>query len=107
MYNVYDRSHNLIASFSTLEQARKYKEIMGRPDWYIPNRRSTLKQRAAVEWCQNVFEQFNDPRPFKGNIQLFEDCSNYLHAYLESAKSAMKIAMDDAMSGYDYDKYGF
>ena len=102
MYNVYDRTHQVIASFRSLGEAQKYKEVMGRPDWYIPSRKSTPRQRAAVEWCQSVFDAIGNPQPFKGNIQLFEDCSNYLGVYLDSAK----VILDDAMSGFDFEKYG-
>lgn len=103
MYKVYDRTHQLIACFKTLEQAQKYKEVMGRPDWYIPSRKSTPRQQAAVEWCESIYDAIDQPRPFNGNINLFDDCSNYLNIYLDDAKAIM----DDAMSGYPYEKYGY
>ena len=103
MYKVYDRTHNVVACFRLLEEARKYKEALGRSDWYIPSRKSTPRQRAAVEWCQSIFEQLNNPQPFKGNINLFDDCSNYLSVYLDGAKTIM----EDAMSGFPFEKYGY
>lgn len=103
MFNVYDREHQLIASFSSLKAAEEYKIAMGRPDWYIPTRKSTPRQRAAVQWCESVFSAIGDPQPFKGNPQYFSDCSNYLGRYLNIAKAIC----EEAVSGFDFEKYGY
>lgn len=44
-------------------------------------RKSTEKQKAAVRYCE---EWLNID--FEGNIEYFNDCSNFLATYLDDAK---------------------
>lgn len=69
--------------FMKLSDACHYCSLMGRSDWIIEQqyRQSTAKQKAAVEFCEEVLNI-----EFIGNIESYEDCSRLLSEFLDEAK---------------------
>lgn len=61
-------------------------------------RRSTARQQAAVRftefWLDDRFE-------FKGNIESFEDCHEYLSQHLDHAKQICEDATESYYSTFD------
>lgn len=99
MYKIYDKECKLIARFNDLQYAREYAAM--KPGSMLISNKSTPNQRKAVRWCESVFKAVLNPQPFKGNIELFDECDIYLSTYLGEAN----ILWDEALSSYDYEKY--
>ena len=85
MYIVKEKSGNIIAKFYSYNAASEFKFCNGKEDWSISstiyNRRSTNKQKAAVAFCLNFIDA-----EFEGDIESFQDCHEFLSAYLDHAK---------------------
>ena len=86
MYIVRNKLGNVIAKFYSYKAASEFKVCNGKEDWSISRiinyRQSTKKQKNAVAFCLNFIDV-----EFEGNIDSFQDCSNFLSLYLESAKT--------------------
>ena len=100
-YIVYDSTHQKVGiPFNHLKEAIVYKEVYGNPNWKIhavnvaSSRKSTDRQKAAVRfvemWCDIEFQ---------GNINDFEEVSDFLSNYLNTAKG---IAEDATHSYHSY-----
>ena len=90
-FRVTDSLGNLIREFDSMFEAAGFKSLLGNPNWQIVEyeRPSTAKQKAAVEWCLEIFASapwIDDVPKFTGDINKFDDCSKYLSCYLGMAK---------------------
>ena len=87
MYKVFDNGGSQVGpSFKTYKAAASYKIIYGRNDWTVRliDSKSTHKQREAVRFCEQMLDI-----KFLGNINSFDQCSNFLSMYLDHAKCVM------------------
>ena len=98
MYEIYDTTGHLIASFNSYRAAFEYtvsKDRIG--SWKIKcpetklksTRPSTKRQQAAVRWCESILECMSggtNKNAFAGDINSFIDCSAFLSMYLEECK---------------------
>lgn len=87
-YIIFDTTDNALRKYSSYADALHFKQIMGRPDWSIrvSQRKSTKRQKAAVNFCLEVFSNLE----FQGDIEDFYDCSQFLSWYLDDAKTLMQ-----------------
>lgn len=95
MYIVKDKTNQEIARFDTWQSAHHFAvAVMGRPDWKIvspakQSRKSTERQKKAVRWCEYILEYYAPGIVFTGNIQSFDDCSDFLSKWLNECETFM------------------
>lgn len=74
----------LSPKFYTYRKADSFRKALGRPDWAIKHiiyRISTERQRSAVRFVEGVLGIL-----FKGNINNFTECQEFLNKTLDFAK---------------------
>ena len=86
-FAVIDNTNHLVRCFDSYQLADNFRSMNGRLDWlivsyYPSNNKSTIKQVAAVHFCEQWLNV-----TFDGDINNFQQVSNFLSEYLEEAKS--------------------
>jgi hypothetical protein len=105
IYIVYDSIGNKMATLTTLKDALDFKSIRGNKAWTIKpvtsikNKKSTEKQKAAVKFVE---EWLNIT--FTGNINNFNEVSDFLYEYLDEAKLIYDEVYNEYTS-YIWSKY--
>ena len=85
-FAVIDNTNHLVRCFNSYQLADNFRSMNGRLDWlivpyYPSNNKSTIKQKAAVHFCEQWLNI-----TFNGDINNFQQVSDFLSEYLEEAK---------------------
>lgn len=90
IFIVIDKTNHPIRQFKTYNEAENFKVINRRIDWnikrvnkYPSQKKSTEKQKKAIKFC----EEWCNIK-FTGNINNYNEVSNFLEEFLDEAKIA-------------------
>ena len=85
-FAVIDNTNHMVRCFDSYQLADNFRSMNGRLDWlivsyYPSNNKSTIKQVAAVHFCE-----YMSNIPIDGDLNNRQECSHLLSAYSEQAK---------------------